>query len=122
MTTNPEVMAMVREQLGRRSPPSTAALYGRAVRIDRAIRELTLRQFNARYPLQVKRRMAATVAKGDGRPAGEPRPDRSAIREALIGFARDVAAAEGTAGVIDALGGVDRYVEEIVAAEDEGRV
>lgn len=116
MSANPEVMTMVREQLQRRSPPSTAALFGRAVRIDPTIRELTLRQFNARYPLQVKRRMSARKRKGDGRPAGEPTLDRLGIRRALIAFARDVAAAEGTAGVIDALGGVDTYVEEIIAA------
>lgn len=116
MTANPEVMAMVREQLQRRSPPSTAALYGRAVRIDPSIRELTLRQFNARYPLQVRRGMAAGKPKGDGRPVAEPKLDRSRIREFLIRFARDVVAAEGTVGVIDALGGVDRYVDELVKA------
>ena len=47
---------MVREQLERDPPPPLSALYGRAVRLDPEIRNLDLRQFNAKYPLQVRRR------------------------------------------------------------------
>lgn len=117
MTTHPvdDVLKMVREELQRPSSPSTAALYSRAIRIDPSIRELTLRQFNAKYPLRVKREKARTRAKEDGKRTRK-RVDREAIRDVLFRFARNVAAAGGTAGVIDALAGVDRYVEEVVAA------
>lgn len=53
-----DVLAMVRRQLDRDPPPSTAALYGRAARINRDIYELSLRQFHAKYPLRVKREQA----------------------------------------------------------------
>jgi len=55
--TDPAIVEMVREQLRRDPPPPLAALYGRALRIDPAIRKLSLRQFNALYPLQVRRRL-----------------------------------------------------------------
>ncbi len=53
-----DVLAMVRRQLDRDPPPSTAALYGRAARINRDIYDLSLRQFHAKYPLRVKREQA----------------------------------------------------------------
>lgn len=52
------VMAMVRRQLERENPPDTKALYGRAIRIDPSLRELSLRQFHAKYPLKIKREKA----------------------------------------------------------------
>lgn len=64
--TNPEVMEMVREQLRRDPPPPLSALYGRAVRIDPEIRNLDLRQFNAKYPLQVRRQKKRAERKDDG--------------------------------------------------------
>lgn len=52
------VMAMVRRQLDRDNPPDTKALYGRAIHLDSSIRELSLRQFHAKYPLKIKRERA----------------------------------------------------------------
>lgn len=62
-----DVLEMVRRQLDRDSPPSTTALYGRAVQINRDIYDLTLRQFHAKYPLRVKREKARRE-----REAGDP--------------------------------------------------
>lgn len=42
--------------------------------------------------------------------------DREAVREVLVRFARAVAAAEGVAGVIEVLAGVDEYVDQVVKA------
>lgn len=64
MEPDPDVLEMVREQLDRESPPSTEALYGRAVRINRDIYELSLRQFNATYVLRVKRERKRDEAGG----------------------------------------------------------
>lgn len=58
------VMSMVRRQLERTNPPDTKALYGRAIRLDPSLRELSLRQFHAKYPLKVKREKARE--EGDG--------------------------------------------------------
>lgn len=81
---DPKVVEMVRNQLTRRrTPPNVKALYGRAVRINEEIRELSLRQFNALYPLQVRRKLkreAREAARRDREEAeastAEPSPGR----------------------------------------------
>lgn len=142
---NPEVVAMVKQQLARRNPPSTAVLYVRAKRIDPSIGELSLRQFNARYPLQVKRQQAraerrkvdgrkgerrpreARQGAGVGKKAGvakkttaderrTARPDREKIRQVLLDYARQIAAARSQADVIDAVASVDESVDRILEA------
>lgn len=134
---DPEVMQMVREQLQREPPPSLAALYGRAVRINPAIRKLTLRQFNARYPLQVRRRMkaersATRSSSGNGRNRGregrsrapddriDPDELRARVRPVLLRYARAVAAAESTADLIDVLEEVDSYVDAVLDSIGHG--
>ncbi len=119
--TNEKVMDMVRQAILKQPDIATDELYKKAQKVDSSIRELTLRQFHARYPLQVKRKMAAASGKTRRR-ASRRRArkgtdvDRGAIRESLVGFAREVSAAgdEGTAQVIDAMQSVDDYVERIV--------
>lgn len=54
-----EILAMVEDQLDRPNPPDTKVLYRRAMHfVDRDVRHLSLQQFNAKFPLQVKRRKA----------------------------------------------------------------
>ncbi|MFQ5679023.1 MAG: hypothetical protein ACE5HP_06155 [Gemmatimonadota bacterium] len=128
--TNQKVMEMVREALKKNPKVSAEELYKKAQKIDRSVKGLTLRQFHARYPLQVKRKLAAA----SGRPrrrkvkrAGRRTPrselDRAAIREGLLSFARDMSAAQakGTAEVIDVLTGVDKYVDGITQALGKAR-
>lgn len=76
-----EILRMVEEQLARPNPPNTKVLYRRAMHfIDRDVRRLSLQQFNAKFPLQVKRRRArerADVAQGassEARSAGSGTP------------------------------------------------
>ena len=54
--TNPKVMAMIEAELARDSSISNDELLEKAKKIDRSVGNLSARQFNARYPLQVKRR------------------------------------------------------------------
>lgn len=123
---NEAVMEMVEETLREDPDVSNEELRRKAAEIDSDIEELSARQFNARYPLQVKRKMSPDGAGtgGDGRQkAGSPETEteaaeREAIREGLLRFARDVADAEDKVALIDVLTRVDAYVDEV--AEELG--
>lgn len=116
-----EILEMVREQLGRTNPPGTEALYGRAARIDDGVKELTLRQFNARFPLRVRREMArakTTVEEEEATPeaAGDEahETDRAAIRGVLLEFARAVAETPRGPAFVDLVtSDVQAYVDSI---------
>lgn len=131
-----KVMKMVRDELKKNPDAENKELYEKATKVDGAIEDLTLRQFHARYPLQVKRQLARkkggkkkqkqkkqkkkapsgrSKKRGDGSGA-----DRDAIRATLLQFAKDVSAAEGKAAMIDLLTSVDEYVDEVVKALDGG--
>lgn len=118
--TKEKVMEMVRAELDKNPDAETAKLYEKAQKVDKSVKDLTLRQFHARYPLQVKRKKAAKAGRTrrGGRRRGRrgKEPDREAIRDSLLGFAKEVSKAEGAAQVIDALGTVDKYVDKIVKA------
>lgn len=131
--TNEKVMEMVRKELDANPDAENQDLYKKAQKIDASVGDLTLRQFHARYPLQVKRKRAAKsrARKSTARKKGASRKtrkktagtakgavDREAIRATLLRFARDVSAAEGKAEMIDLLSGVDDYVDDVVGALD----
>jgi hypothetical protein len=103
-------------------------LYERAKKVIPSVKKLSKRQFNARYPLQVKRRRAlaekakGTVKKKASSPkarrsrkvpaaSGEPR-DR--VRNVFLKFATDIAAAEERKDLVKVLAGVDQYVDEVL--------
>lgn len=119
---NEEILEMIRKQLSRSNPPNTKALYGRASRIDESVRELNLRQFNAKYVLRVRREMK----RAKEAPPLEPKPKtpeladrtRARVREVLLAFAKDVAAAD-QAGMIDVWENLDSYTDRVVAALTE---
>lgn len=114
---NNKVMTMVEEELRKDPAISTRDLFQKAVKIDKAISGLSPRQFNALYPLQVKRRLAPKKPRGAAASRARRRAvDRSAVRAVLLHFAMDIAAAEDTADVIEVIGNVDQYVEKVVAA------
>lgn len=116
-----KVMELVERRLAKQPDLETSQLYEEAKKVDASVGDLTLRQFHARYPLQVKRRKAA--ARGGGRRRSrarsrrrEPSLDRAAVRQSLLRFAQDISAAERKADVIDVLANIDRYVDEIAGA------
>lgn len=125
-----KILEMVRRQLARAEPPSTEALYGRAVRIDASVRELTLRQFHARFPLRVYRERARTEAKKEGPAAAPEAPhtegpgsdeeDRAALRQLFLDVAKDVAGLSSGPELIDWMAGrLEDYVDR--AADALGR-
>jgi hypothetical protein len=138
--TNEKVMEFVESELERNPDISVPDLQAKAAKVDSAIGDLTARQFNARYPLQVKRRKAR-ASEGSGaktsrrskratrksgrstssrraRKAPAPASDdaRAAVRGVVLRFASDLASAEERKELVDVLARVDGYVDEILTA------
>jgi len=74
--TKPRVMDLVRKELVKDPSISSEALYQKARKVDRSIGSLSIRQFHARYPLQVKRISAAEKKRRSG--AGRKAAKKSA--------------------------------------------
>ena len=68
--TNERVMAMVEQELRANPDMSNEDLRARAEKLDDAIARMSARQFNATYPLQVKRRLTPGGPRG-GRKAAK---------------------------------------------------
>lgn len=116
-----KVMEWVQKQLKKNPAVSNQELFAKAKEIDPAVGELSLRQFHAKYPLQVKRKLAPkSGTRGRSRRRRAKELNREAIRESLLKFARDVSAAEGKAETIEILANVDKYVSELADALDGG--
>jgi hypothetical protein len=122
-------MEMVRAEIGKNPKVSNAELFEKAKGLDKSVGKLSARQFNARYPLQVKRSLAP-VKKRKRQPAAaarKPAPGRGRrsaaaaaqdqgrdrVRTILLELARDVANAQGKGDVVDVIMGIDRYVDRV---------
>lgn len=122
--TDEKVMAAVEDALKKDPDASVQDLYEKAKSVNSAIGKLTLRQFNARYPLQVKRRMSSKGPGKKKRPratrkrsrAAAEGGDRDRVRQTLLRFAGDVAGAEERKELVQVLSNVDRYVDEVLKA------
>ena len=121
---NPNVMQMIEAELGKDPDISNADLFEKAKAIDPEVAELSPRQFNATYPLQVKRAMkpqkktrrrprssGATRRRSAGSADGRDR-----VRSVLLELAKDVADAQGKGDVVDVIAGIDRYVDRVLKA------
>lgn len=111
---NQRVMEMVEEALRENPDVSNDELQERASEIDPRIGELSPRSFNARYPLQVKRKLKQEEK--EKAPAGKAEGDglEAAVRTELLNFAKDVAGAQDRAKVIDVLEDVEKYVDRVM--------
>ncbi len=127
MVKNPdEVMEFVRRELEANPDIETSALFEKAKAFDAGVKQLSLRQFNATFPLQIKRRR--TLDRGEGRrrsarQGGARSRSRAAshrrheaMRDVLLQFARDLTAAEGRKELVELLGRVDDYVDRALEA------
>jgi hypothetical protein len=137
---NEQVMEMVVKELDKEPSVGLESLYARAKEIDSSISELSLRQFHARYPLQVKRSRSRGVAKKRGasakkRAAGGDKPsaaraptqrrsrgdasgggaefDREKVRQLFLEFASEFAEAETRKEIVRVLSSVDSYVNRL---------
>lgn len=125
---NPKVMEMIEAELKKNPDISNADLFEKATQIDKSISKLSPRQFNAMYPLQVKRALKprkraarkpkssrGKATRGRARiPAGGDNRDR--VRTVLLELAKDIANAQGKGDVVDVVAGIDRYVDRAIKA------
>lgn len=105
------VMEMVEEVLRENPDVSNDELQERASEIAPRIGELSPRSFNARYPLQVKRKLSR---EGEERDASHEQDLRAKIRSTLLDFAKDVVGAEDRGAAIDVLRDVDQYIDRVM--------
>ena len=126
------VMEYVERTLEANPGVTNADLFAGAREIDPSVGQLSGRQFHAKYPLQVKARLAKATAPKPKTPpepevptAEEPTaPDLSsagegdplAVRRLLLDLAKELASAESKAEVIEVMARLDDYVAEIMEA------
>ncbi|TVP57429.1 MAG: hypothetical protein EA351_05870 [Gemmatimonadales bacterium] len=117
MAKNEEkVMEFVKSELKKNPSASTTELFEKAKKVDSGVNQLSLRQFNARFPLQIKRK--ESLAKGGGRRRTSRRTRRSSrerrenMRDLLMRFASDLSAAEERKDLVQILAKVDDYVDD----------
>ena len=122
------VMEYVERTLEANPGVTNADLFAGAREIDPSVGQLTARQFHAKYPLQVKARLAKAAAP---KPPPEPEVptaqetaeedappkqagDPVAVRRLLLDLAKELASAESKAEVIEVMARLDDYVAEIM--------
>jgi hypothetical protein len=128
--TDEKALAAVEEELKRNPEATLDELWAKAKQATPAVGRLDRRQFNARYPLQVKRRLQAASGKrrrrkggrkggavavaglrrGPGRPKGSGRKGRRAAAQANAGdpAARDAIRQALIGFATDVLGAADK--------------
>jgi hypothetical protein len=135
-----KVMSFVEGVLKKKPGIELEELFEATKKFKPSIGSLSRRQFNARYPLQVKRRraLAERGVKGRGKrpktkktptavsqkrprplPSSEAHP-KDAIRQIFLQFATDIAAAEERKDLVKVLASVDKYVDEVFRSIPRG--
>lgn len=126
-TVDEKLMTFVEEQMKNDPGISSKDLFEKAKAAVTSAKDLSLREFHARYPLQVKRK--ASLAKGggrrrrrkgqtskrSGRRSSSPAA-REAVRATLLKFATDLSAAEARKDLVKVLARVDDYVDAVMDA------
>lgn len=116
-----KVMELVEKQLRKNPEVTNEELFEKAKGVDPSVGELSLRQFHAKYPLQVKRKLAPKTGRRSRRSRRRAQEvDREALRQALLKFAKDISAAEGKAETIELLANLDDYVTELIKVMNGG--
>lgn len=112
---NDRVMNMVREEIQKRPEITSQELFEKAKKLERGMRSLSARQFNATYPLQIRRTLAPRRRRGRGRGLGRSGSAfRDRLRGVLLEFAREVAAADDAGKLVDVVGNLDAWVDRLV--------
>jgi hypothetical protein len=123
-----KVMDYVEKALGENPDKDLDELMEGAKKVSPSVGKLSRRQFNARYPLQVKRRKAQAegTPRKKGKKATPSRPkkktaeaalsagQRDAVRDVFLDFATELSGAEERKDLVKVLANVDKYVEKAV--------
>ncbi|TVR60476.1 MAG: hypothetical protein EA422_14005 [Gemmatimonadales bacterium] len=114
-----KVMRFVEKTLEKDPQIETSELFAQAKKVDASVENLSLRQFNARYPLQIKRRKSMADPSRRQRPRRRRRRSqaataegREAVRQVFLRFASDLSAAEERKELVGVIARVDSYVDE----------
>jgi hypothetical protein len=119
-----KVMEFVEKELKANPKQTTTELFEKAKKVDTGVAKLSLRQFNARFPLQIKRKQSQAATGGRRRPAAKSRKGaprgregrRLAMRDVFLQFATDLSSAEERKDLVAVLARVDQYVAEAMKA------
>jgi hypothetical protein len=117
-------MEFVKAQLAETPEIATSELFEKAKNVDASVKKLSLRQFNARYPLQIKRKQSLSrpgrrrSRRGSRDAAGQKAQTqgRDAVRDVFLRFAADLSSAEERKDLVKVISEVDRYVDEAISA------
>jgi len=119
-----KVMAAVEKELKKNPDASVDELQAMATKINASMGDLTKRQFHARYPLQVKRKMNPPKPRKKSRKTGRSKRKgapanghREKVREILLRLASELAAAEERAEAVRVVAGIDSYVDEVLKVQ-----
>jgi len=123
-STIPAVMEFVERELKANPDVKTSDLFERAKKVHKSVASLSARQFNALYPLQIKRRQKLESGGGraGGRRMGGRRSRRSqeeqfqAVRKVMVRFASDLSGAEEMKDLVDIMANLDKYVSDVLKA------
>ena len=132
------ILDMVRRELVQDPDIENGVLYEKARELDPdSMQDVDRRQFNARYPLRVKRfELAARKPRGDNdskprRRRRQPQTDgghaklpapasvlrqlaREGVRDVLLRFAQDLANADSRGEIVAVVASVDQYVDQVL--------
>ena len=121
---DPKVLSAVEAELKKNPEATVDELFAVAQGVNKEVAALSKRQFHARYPLQVKRKLSPPrprrprQAKPSAKRRSKPTDGsvRAAVRASFLEFASDLAAAEARKDLVRVVAGVDRYVDEVLEA------
>src|SRR5262245_58618227 len=117
---NERVMSMVRDEIRRHPEVTSPELFEKAKKLDRGMRSLTARQFNATYPLQVRRTLAPRRPRGRG-VAGRSAASKDRVRGVLLEFAQAVAGAQDRGALVEVIANLDQWVDRVVGGRVRAR-
>jgi hypothetical protein len=109
---NERVMNMVRDEIQKRPDVTSQELFEKAKKLDRGMRSLSARQFNATYPLQVRRTLAPRRPRSRGL-AARNAAGKDRLRGVLLEFARAVAGAQDRGALVEVIGNLDEWVDRL---------